>query len=544
MLRSLYSGVSGLINHQMKMDIIGNNIANINTVGYKGGRINFSEALNQTLSNSTPGRGTGYINPMQVGLGMKTASIENIFTQGNLENTGVITDMALEGEGFFVLNSTSGDYYTRAGQFYFNADGKLVNQRGLAVQGWLVNDDTNSVGFGAGNMSDIVIDPNLISEAVESENVWLSGNLNAGLETVAEVWNMGSALTESGANATGATLLNNLEQVSTPYVAGDTIVISGTDSDGTSVSATYTYAAGDTVQDLADAISSAYSGATATIADGKIVLTDDVAGDSSTSISLSNGTGNTGSITLPNYVNTVPGVTGTSRTSVVVYDSLGGSHNVIVDFTKTTTDGRWTWEASTSGDETITSGSTGTITFNEAGVMTSFLYDGGVDKLTLDPGNGADSMGITIHAETGTDYSGISQFDSLSTLNVREQDGRATGSLVGITIGYDGAIAGSFDNGAIDQIAKVALAKFKNTGGLSDLGDGIYQESLASGNVEIQDLEIGDPTAIISGSLEMSNVDLSKEFTEMITTQRGFQASAKVITTADQILDELIRLKR
>ena len=544
MLRSLYSGVSGLINHQMKMDIIGNNIANINTVGYKDGRINFSEALNQTLSTSTPGRGTGYINPMQVGLGMKTASIENIFTQGNLENTGVITDMALEGEGFFVLNSSSGDFYTRAGQFYFNSEGKLVNQRGLAVQGWMENETNTSVGFGAGNMSDIVIDPNLISEAVASENVWLSGNLNAGLQTVAEVWNMGSSLTEAGANATGATLLNNLEQVSTPYVAGDTIVISGTDSDGTAVSATYTYAAGDTVQDLADAISAAYSGASATIADGRIVLTDNVAGDSSTSISLSNGTGNTGSITLPNYVNTVPGVTGTSRTSVVVYDSLGKSHNVIVDFTKTTTDGQWTWEATTSGDETITSGSTGTVSFNEAGIMTSFLYDGGVDKLTLDPGNGADSLGITIHAETGSDYSGISQFDSLSTLNVREQDGRATGSLVGITIGHDGAIAGSFSNGAIENIAKVALAKFKNTGGLSDLGDGIYQESLASGTVEIQDLQIDDATAIISGSLEMSNVDLSKEFTEMITTQRGFQASAKVITTADQILDELIRLKR
>jgi len=528
----------------MKMDIIGNNIANINTVGYKGGRINFSEALNQTLSNSTPGRGTGYINPMQVGLGMKTASIENIFTQGNLENTGIITDMALEGEGFFVLNSSSGNYYTRAGQFYFNSEGKLVNQRGLAVQGWMVGDETNSVGFGAGNMSDIVIDPNLISEAIESENVWLSGNLNAGLETVAEVWNMGSALTEAGANATGATLLNNLEQVSTPYIDGDTIVISGTDSDGTAVSSTYTFTTGDTVQDLADAISAAYSGATATIADGKIVLTDDVAGTSSTSISLSNGTGNTGSITLPNYVNTVPGVTGTSRTSVVVYDSLGGSHNIIIDFTKTTTDGQWTWEASTSGDETISSGSTGTISFNEAGIMTSFLYDGGVDKLTLDPGNGAGSMELTLHAETGDDYSGISQFDSLSTLTVRQQDGRATGSLVGITIGYDGAIAGSFSNGAIDSIAKVALAKFKNTGGLSDLGDGIYQESLASGNVDILNLEVGDPTAIISGSLEMSNVDLSKEFTEMITTQRGFQASAKVITTADQILDELIRLKR
>jgi len=481
MLRALYSGVSGLINHQMKMDVLGNNIANVNTVGYKGGRINFSEALNQTLSSASPGRGTGYINPMQVGLGMKTSSIENVFQQGNLESTGVITDMALEGEGFFMLKTNSGDFYTRAGQFFFNADGKLVNQRGLAVQGWMVNDDTTQLGFGAGNLNDVIIDPNLISEAVETEHVWLSGNLNAGLETSAEVWAMGSALTEAGVDATGATLLNNLEQVSTPYVAGDTIEISGSNPDGTAVSATYTYAVGDTVQQLADAISAAYTGATASVVDGQITLTDDVAGTSSSSVSLSNGAANTGEITLPNFVNTNPGTTGTSRTSVVVYDSMGGSHNVIVDFTKTVNNGEWTWEASTSGDETIISGGTGTLSFDDAGVMTSFLFDGGFTELTLDPGNGANMMEVSLHAESGTDYSGISQFESLSTLNVREQDGRSTGSLIGLTIGYDGMISGSFTNGAIDNIAKIGIATFSNNGGLSDMGDGIYQESLASG---------------------------------------------------------------
>lgn len=544
MLRALYSGVSGLINHQMKLDVLGNNIANVNTVGYKSGRINFSEALNQTLSSASPGRGTGYINPMQVGLGMKTSSIENLFAQGNLEATGVITDMALEGEGFFMLKTNSGNFYSRAGQFFFNADGKLVNQRGLAVQGWMVNEETSQVGFGQGNLSDVVIDPNLISEALETENVWLSGNLNAGLETTAEVWTMGSALTEAGVDATGATLLNNLEQVSTPYVAGDTVEISGTNPDGSAVSVTYTYAAGDTVQQLIDAISAAYTGATATISDGQITLTDDVAGESSSSLSLSNGAANTGIIVFPNFVNTNPGATGTSRTSVVVYDSMGGSHNVIIDFTKTATNGQWTWEASTSGDETILSGGSGTITFNDAGVMTSFLFDGGEDELTLDPGNGAQTMNVALHAETGTDYSGISQYESLSTLTVRDQDGRSTGSLVGLTIGYDGMISGSFSNGAIDNIAKIGIATFSNNGGLSDMGDGLYQESLASGNVNVRGLEIGDSSAIISGALEMSNVDLAKEFTEMITTQRGFQASAKVITTADQILDELLRLKR
>ncbi len=544
MLRSLYSGVSGLINHQMKMDIIGNNIANINTVGYKGGRINFSEALNQTLANATPGRGTGYINPMQVGLGMKTASIENMFAQGNLENTGIKTDMALEGDGFFIVKSSSGDFYTRAGQFFFNAEGKLVNQRGLSVQGWMVNDENDRIGYGAGNLSDIIIDPNMVSEAKETENVWFSGNLNAGLETTTEVWSMGSALTEGGANATAATQLNNLEQVSTPLVAGDTIVISGTEPDGTAVNSTYTYAAGDTVQQLLDAINAAYTNSTATLSNGKIVLTDNEAGDSSSTISLTNGAANTGSINFPNFVNTTPGETGKARTSVIVYDSLGSAHNVILDFVKTTTDGKWTWTASLDGDETITSGSSGSITFDDAGVMQSFLFDGGVNQLSIDPGNGADPMAITLHAESSENYSGITQFDSLSTFTVREQDGRSTGNLVGITIGHDGVISGSFTNGEIDSIAKIGLARFSNNGGLNDLGDGLYQESLASGNVDVVSLKEGDVTSIISGALEMSNVDLSKEFTDMITTQRGFQASAKIITTADQMLSDLMALKR
>ena len=544
MLRSLYAGVSSLRNHQMKMDVLGNNIANINTIGYKGGRINFSESLNQTLATAQPGLGTGYVNPMQVGLGMKAVSIQNNFSQGSLENTGVQTDLALEGDGFFVLQGTNGRLYTRAGQFFFNADGKLVNQKGLAVQGWAVNENTQANGFGPGNLSDVVIDPNMISEAQETGNVYLSGNLNAGLETTTEVWTMSNAFTVGGVDATATTDINTLDQVSTPLVDGDTIVISGTDSDGTDISATYTYTSGDTLQDLLDAINAAYSGSQATISGGKIVLTDTEEGDSSTTISLANGSSNTGSINLPPFENTVKGVTGKARTSVLVYDSLGGSHNLIVEFSKTSTDGEWTWEATMSGDETISSGATGRATFDSSGNLTSFLFDGGVSEITIDPGNGADTMNIKLHAESTGDYAGLSQYDSLSTLSVREQDGRATGELIGITIDPQGLISGTFSNGEIDPIAKLATAMFPNDGGLNDLGDNLYQESLASGTVQIKELEEGDATTIISGALEMSNVDLSEQFTEMITTQRGFQAAAKVITTSDQILDELLRLKR
>ncbi len=540
MLRSLLAGVSGLRNHQMRMDVIGNNIANINTIGFKSGRINFSEALSQTLAPA----GASYLNPMQIGLGMKTTSIENIYSQGSLEQTGVLTDLAIQGDGFFVLNAGDTQVLTRAGQFFFDADGKLVNHSGLAVQGWQLNDENKKLGLGSGNLSDISIDMNMVSEAKETKNVWLSGNLNAGLKTTTEVWSLGSTLTAGGSNADATTALNSLDQVSTPLVDGDTIEITGTNPDGSTVSATYTYTAGDTIQNLLDAINNAFSGTTATMQDGKIVLTDAQAGDSSTSIRLTNGANNTGQIDLPNFVNTTPGETAKAKTSVVVYDSLGTSHNVILEFTKSADNNEWTWTAKTTGDEEITSGGSGRATFNEAGMLTSFTFDNGATQMVLDPKNGAKVMNVDLHAESGEGRMGLTQFNSLSTVNVKQQDGRAVGRLINLTIDPKGVINGTFSNGEKVALAKIALAEVSNKSGLMQLGEGLYQASMASGPEQVVELDDKSITSIVSGSLEMSNVDVSKEFTDMITTQRGFEANAQVITTADQMLQELIRLKR
>ncbi len=540
MLRSLLAGVSGLRNHQMRMDVIGNNIANINTIGFKSGRINFAEALSQTLAPA----GASYLNPMQIGLGMKTTSIENLYSQGSLERTGVLTDLAIEGDGFFILNAGDTQMLTRAGQFFFDADGKLVNHSGLAVQGWQLTDENKKLGLGSGNLSDISIDMNMVSEAKETGNIWLSGNLNAGLKTTTEVWSLGSALTTGGANADATTALNSLDQVSTQLVDGDTIEISGTNPDGTEVSATYTYSSGDTVQNLLDAINNAFSGVTATMQDGKIVLTDAEAGDSSTTIRLTNGANNTGRIDLANFVNTTPGETAKVKTSVVVYDSLGSSHNVILEFTKTANNGEWTWTAKTTGDEEITAGSSGRATFNEAGSLTSFTFDDGATKMTLDPKNGAKVMDVDLHAESGEGRMGLTQFNSLSTVNVKQQDGRAVGRLVNLTIDPKGVINGTFSNGEKVALAKIALAEVPNKSGLMQLGEGMYQSSMASGAQQVVELDDKSVTSIVSGSLEMSNVDVAKEFTDMITTQRGFEANARVITTSDQMLSELISLKR
>ncbi len=664
MLKSLFSGVSGLRNHQMKIDVLGNNIANVNTIGFKGGRIMFSEALNQSIKSANSG-----VNPMQVGLGMNTSSIENIWSQGGLETTGVATDLAIEGRGFFVVKNGDARMFTRAGNFFFNSNGKLVNHKGFAVQGWTL--DPNSTqqtfgGLGLGNTGDITIDTSYTAPAVSTENVWLSGNINAGNRTVAEVWqspesfinkaivtgsgappafpltinagvndqftvtiqdnatsqiqadltltagayadmdalvaelnsqiaatsnistrleavNNGGTLefhqangnvntsitmtegngglaalgfntgdTATAAQADATTELNNLLNVTNGLqglVAGDTIEISGTNPDGSIVTSVFTYGTGvgqdgTTLGDLATVLESSYSGVTVSIDSGNLVVTDNVAGESSTTINLTNSTTNTGTVTFPGFTNTVPGHTGTATTSVIVYDSLGGSHNLVVEFTNTGNANEWIWAASTTSGATIASGGSGRVTFDDSGHMTAFSYNGGVSQLTLNPGNGAEQLNLLLHGEGSEEFSGLTQFDAVSTLSVRDQDGRATGTLTGISIDRDGLITGSFSNGEVTAMAKVALAQFANELGLSDAGDGLYGASATSGDPQILKPEDDFSSSVVSGALEMSNVDLAKEFTEMITAQRGFQANAKVITTADTILDELIRLKR
>ncbi len=659
MLRSLYASVSGLRNHQLKMDVLGNNIANVNTIGFKSGRVNFSEALNQMISNSYISRDGGYLDPMQIGLGMKANSIDTMFNQGAVETTGNLTDLAIAGDGFFVVRKGSQNLLTRVGTFQFDAEGKLVSQSGLAVQGWMLNGNDNSEDLGVHALSDLVIDRNMISEAVATRNVYLAGNLNADLGPVAEVWTSGSAYltravvegaTLSGAvnivagtndqftieitngsglslseeitlnsgtyatvddlvaeinnqiaantnlngrleavNANGAikfrslgsnsrteitlrsgtndaladlgfsdgdsgiagetaletTELNDLLQTTDPLVAGDVIRIVGTNPDGSTVDSTFTYGSdGTTVGDLLSAIRNSYSGVDVSFENGKIVLTDTSPGESQTTIRLLNGDSNTGQINASGFFNTVEGTTGKVTTSVVVYDSQGGGHNLVIEFVKTENSNEWTWQVTTNGDETILSGGSGTATFDENGKLLSFTTDGGVNTLEMDPGNGAAQMSITLHAENGNDYAGLTQYNSSSSLAVREQDGRTTGKMVGLTISQDGTIVGSFSNGENVSLARIALARVANNNGLINAGDGSFNVSIASGEINIFSAKEDDRVAILSGALEMSNVDLANEFTEMITTQRGFEANAKVISTVDQILEELIRLKR
>jgi len=517
------TALSGLTAQQSKLEMIGNNIANMNTIGFKAGRMTFAEQLGQT-----------------VGIGFTP------FSQGTFQSTGNVTDLAINGDAFFVVQGEEGRMFTRAGNFRFNGDGKLVNSDGLAVQGWMNN--INSDAQGATLISDVVIDQNMVSEAQVTQNVWLQGNLNSALEAETEVWtSQGTFTLEDGTNADAATELNSLSQTSTAFVAGDTVEFSGTDASGNEVTATFTYGTdGTTVGDLLNTINTAFGGsATAEMVDGQIVLTDTVSGNSDTTISLSLGESNTGvsSIATTTFANTTAGYTPSVTTSMVVYDAQGGAHDLSVEFEKTGTMGEWNVTITANGDETIMSGGTGVITFDSSGNLLGFAYNEGASALTIDPGNGTPEMVLSLDVDGAEGFGGITQYDAVSGLTMRDQDGRETGTLTKYTIDPDGTINGEFSNGETVLLAQIGVAKFTDPSGLQAVSGSLFEASLASGDAQIGKADqLG--SEIHSGVLEMSNVDLADQFTKMIEAQRAFQAASRVVTTLDEVLSEVSRLKR
>ena len=352
------------------------------------------------------------------------------------------------------------------------------------------------------------------------------------------------ASSTSGANATTLTQINDLLQVTTDMVAGDALDIEGKDSAGNTITSTYTYADGNTLQDIVDVIDTAYAGyGDADIIDGKLILTDDLAGDSDTQISISAASGNTGLVTLPSFINSDEGFTGTVSTSVVIYDSLGDNHNLTLDFEKTENPGEWLWSASASGDETITAGSSGKVLFDSSGALVSFSFDNGATSLTLDPGNGSDSLDINIHAASEDGTRSISQFQSVSTLQVTDQDGIKSGRLDSFSIDTDGSILGAFTNGQETVLGQLAVAKFNNPSGLKKIGQSNFTTTDDSGIALIGKADSQD-SEIKSESLEISTVDIADQFTQLIEAQNAYQAAAKVINTFEEVADQAARLKR
>ena len=632
---SFYIPTAALNEQKKTLELLGENIANLNTPGYKTRRITFVETLGTVAGVS-----------------------QLMFKQGAVTYTGNVTDLAIKGDSFFIVKKGEEKFYTRAGAFSVDSSGKLVNVDGYVVQGWMEDIRGGSEAEATSTITDIVIDPDLIMPAKATENVWLAGNLNAGLESTREVWATGSAFTKKATlvssgitfplnvtagvndqfkitfdpqfgetiteeltltagtyndidslvaeinnqiNASGLkgkveavnaggslkfraidgysgttltlssgtndvlsdlgfvdgvsstsgeladefTELNDLLQVTTSLVTGDSFNIVGKNRDGESVSGAFTYTDGATLGDLVDTINNIYSGySTAKLENGKIVLEDDEVGDSSTTISLSASDGNTGLMSVPSFVNTESGYTARVSTSMVVYDSLGESHNLTINFTKTENTGEWNWEIVASSGETIVKGGSGKVLFDSNGSLISFIYDGGVDALTLSLSNGAEDLVIRLHADEQEGITaGITQFNAVSTLHTKHQDGKESGTLNDFKIRSDGAIIGYFTNGEEAKLAQIALAEFANPSGLKRVGGSNFISTGESGVPNIGKAESLGST-IESGSLELSTVDLADQFTKMIEAQRAYQAAARVISTLEQIADETTRLKR
>ncbi|MBD3390409.1 MAG: flagellar hook-basal body complex protein [Chitinivibrionales bacterium] len=719
MVRSLYSGISGLRNHQVGLDVTGNNIANVNTIGFKAGRITFEESMNQLLRGATrPPGNAGGTNPVQIGLGMSIGSIDTVLTQGNLQSTGQITDLALEGRSYFAYSNGTGNFFSRNGALQMDQNGQLVSPtNGFVLQGMMAAaDGTYPPGTTIGNLripygekapanatTEVFYSSNLDSDSeglgtVIHSNRYLAAardmngaqdttplmdttltslydengnslgirvgdtititayNATAGTDitpvsfTVDETTDLQDLIDEIqinalgqidgaitvGVNADGSLTVdttlastdaanltvssnrpgsnsfvtnmftfapnmpqgstydsagslrrpaNALDELNDLYDAGgtalgledgDEIRVNGAVGGRPVTTGTLAYSLGagtdTTMQELIDLVRQTFS-LPATdgtqqdnasveidppdtrdnrITDGSLV----VRGQPEEAFALSNvtvtATNSDNDQTAPlrfTANNTMVEIqaardTGVHSTSIVVYDAAGDAHTMTTTYTHSGTPNEWLWEITMAGGEQIIGGNMGRITFGQDGSPSSFSFDDGATTFRFNPMNGSNEVSIRLDIGSPGEFTGITQFRSESTTAARDQDGYPMGKLQEVSIDEFGEISGIYTNGVNKSIARIYVADFNNPAGLQKLGDSMYGISNNSGEPVYQQPGVGTSTKIKPGAVEMSNVELATEFTNMITIQRGYQSNARVITTSDTLLNELVQLVR
>ena len=423
MMRSMFSAISGLRAHQTWMDVIGNNIANVNTTGFKVGRVRFTDILSQLVRGASgPTETRGGINPLQIGLGAVVGAVDTIHTQGALQLTGKPSDLAIQGDGFFVVSDGSQTLYTRDGAFDIGSDLRLVNpSNGFYVLGWQA--DANGNVDTAGPVGPITIPIGQQLDAVPTTQITVQGNLDANQDADADT---------------------------------------------------------------------------------------------------------------PHYV-----------TKVSITDSLGKRHEFYILFEKTAAN---TWNYTVQEDDPRTSATEDDTEFTLGGTTSGTLVfdtDGNLDLTASTIGavdldataGGASSITVT------PDFSRLTQLAAPYSANAAA-NGAPAGSLTTFTVSQSGEVLGIYSNGVTKVIGQIALALFTNPGGLMKVGGNAYLPTVNSGEPIVGPADSGGRGKIASGYLEMSNVDLAQEFTSMIMAQRGFQANSRVITTSDEVLQELVNLRR
>ena len=551
---ALSSGVTGLQAHQKMLDIAGNNLANVNTTAFKASRITFAELLNETIKKaSQPTSDLGGTNPQQIGSGVGVAGITPNMLQGNIINTGNPLDLAVEGEGYFVLSDGQQNVYTRAGAFAVDADSNLVDPAtGYHVQ--RIGSEGEIEGFQTAGTSEIHVPYDVAMPAKATTEIVVSGNLSADAAlsvTQTQVITSHLAYTyNNGTAATEATEIDQLDQYSGTLTSG-TITISGYDKDGTAFDTGLTLAIDGTTT-LGDLINhlntNVLDGSTASLVNGQIRITDDTSGYSKTDMALSYS--GDGTLEMPAYfeISTVGGEE-SKNVNITVFDSQGGKHVLSGAFVRTNTANTWDMVlTSITGDInqiTMANRRIEDITFDAGDGSYTGLGGSDSAQFVITFGHDISSPQTTqVNLGTAGKLDGLTQFAGNSTAVAREQDGYEAGRLSTVSVNNEGIVIGAFSNGIKKNIANIQIALFQNTSGLERIGNGYYIPSANSGEAIATQAMSGGAGSIHGGSLEKSNADVATEFVNMIQAQNGFQANARSIRVANEILRELTSLIR
>jgi len=529
---ALAAGISGLRIAQTALNVIGDNLANLNTPGFKSSRVTFSDELSQTLRPANaPSGGVGGKNPMQSGTGARVSSIDVNYGQGGITPTGRPFDLAIEGEGFFVLTNGTQDFYTRVGAFNLDENNDLVD---------------SATGFKVkATASTINVPTDTVVPARATANVNLVGNLDSGTTSgaVNQIITTTAAFATAGGAAISTTLLNDLTINTTNYdLTADTINITGSETNGTDVNTVFTYGVtGTTLGDLRDFISASYGSATASIdGSGNIVMTADAPGSSSLSLTITDGSSTDGVTAWNSFSVTTTGSGETYVTTVPIFDAQGKSFPVTLTFEKTTSN---VWDVSATmdpDDGSITSLGITAINFGPNG---SYASIGGTSDMTILLSDGTSQV-INFNLGLANGFTGLTQLSGNSSAAATSQDGYEAGFFLSVTVNSDGSVEALFSNGQTQTLDQMQLATFANPAGLEKQGKNLLLPSVASGAAILRLPQTGSTGSIVSGALEGSNVDIAEEFTSMIINQRAFQANARTITTNDEVMQELVNIVR
>jgi flagellar hook protein FlgE len=509
--------LSGLDASSTGLSVIANNLANLNTVGFKAQRAMFQDLFYQQIGTSGSG------NPVQVGVGTSVSGISSQLTQGSVQTSGVPTDVAIQGDGFFIVNKAGESLYSRAGNFSIGPNGQLLTQDGGAIQGYTAVNGVISPGSILGPLS---IPTGLTNPPKATANVQLSLNLNSG-----------SALPVSAASqqTSSGTIL-----AATPLKSGTTLAF----TDGTNAFTYSAAAAGtDTLTTVVNAIN-ANPNYSASLVGNSLVITAKNGGAITFTTNTLTDTATSALVdTFAASGTAVPG--GSFGTSVTVHDALGASHVLTYNFTKTAANA-WTYQITIPAADVGQSGApvvvkSGNLTFNGNGQLTS--PTGNVSGITVaNLADGASNLTFNWNLFDPNTGGLLTQVSGASATSASQQDGFSSGSLVNFTIGSDGTIQGVFNNGQTTPLGQIALASFANEQGLSRNGSNEFLSSLSSGAANIGTPSTGGRGSLSGGALEQSNVDIATQFAQLIVTERSYQANAKSITTFDQVTQTAINL--